>query len=164
MYDVAIDGPMHFAMFDMRGRRAAVTEWCGVALPPLPDRPLSASHAGEDTLLWLAPERWLLVAPPAREDALAAALRSDAAPVDVSIVEISDAMTFFEVSGRDAAEVMAVASPLDIRPDRFGRDGATLTEAFGLSALVQRTPGGFRIGWDSSYGDMAADYLARAAG
>lgn len=164
MYDVTIDGPLHFALFDIRGAREAVTEWCGPALPPLPGQPLTTCKVGEDALLRLGPERWLLLAPLAREEKLAAILRPDAAPGELSIVEISDTMIFFEINGPDAAEVMAVASPLDIRPDRFGSDSATLTEAFGSSALVQRTTHGFRIGWDISYGDMVADCLVRTAG
>ena len=96
------------------------------------------------------------------EDTLAAALRPDEVSHDLSVVLISDTLTFFAVSGPDAGEVMAVATPLDLHRDAFPSDVASWSEAFGTRALIHRIADGYVIAVDRSYADWFEECLASA--
>ena len=149
------------ALVDMRGEAKEIAALLSGLDLALPDTPNTAAEAGGRTVYWLGPEHWLLRAPIAEEDALLAGLGKDPLPPEVSLVLVSDAYAFFEISGAEAVEVMAVASPLDLHPSVFPAKGSAFTEAFGLKALVIRHGDGFELAVDRSLGDMTEDYLAR---
>ncbi len=161
MYDAEIKQLDLMALFDLKGPQRAMSEWCGAELPDFPAAPLSYASKDSKKLLWLAPEHWLLMAPLALEQPLSARLNPDQAPDDVSIVRISDTLTFFALAGREITEVMSVASPLDVHRDVFPQNGATYAEFYQIKALILRVADGFRVGVDRSYGPMIADYLSR---
>jgi sarcosine oxidase subunit gamma len=104
----------------------------------------------------------LLRADIACEDALTTGLRPADAPPDISIVRVSDTLTFFRITGPDAAQVMSIGCPLDLHPDVFLGDAVSYTEFFGLKALVMRCDDGFDCAVEQSFSDMIADYLERA--
>lgn len=162
-YDVAIEGLPMQAVIDLKGEAAALADWCGEVLPPFPARPNSLTRASGRALLHIGPGHWLLCADLADEDGLIAALRPDAAPPQVSVVPVSDSLAHFAVTGPDAAEVMAVASPLDLHPTAFAEDAASFTEAFGIRALVRRHPGGFVLSVDRSFAPMILQALTLSA-
>ncbi|MCV2873496.1 sarcosine oxidase subunit gamma [Defluviimonas sp. WL0050] len=161
-YDVTITRLPLRALFDLKGRAAALEKWCGTALPPFPGRPNSRTEAADRGLHWTGPDRWLLMAPLAEEAALATALRADKVPVDLSITPVSDTLTFFAVTGPDVAEVMAVATPLDLHPDSFPPDGASWTEAFGIRSAIRTIAAGYEIAVDRSYADWFEESLRLA--
>lgn len=158
-YDVQITESPRAALFDLKGDAAALTAWAGSHLPPLPARPNSLTKAAGQTLCWIGPDHWILRAGLTEEAAILAVLRPDAAPADVSVVLISDTLVFFALTGPDADQVMAVATPLDAA--RLAADGITLTEALGTKAMIRRIPGGYEIGVDVSYATFVEDYLDR---
>lgn len=158
-YDVTITRLPLQALFDLKGGADAVQKWCGKALPPLPARANSFSEKSGRTLQWIGPDHWILRAEIGEEDALLAALRPEAAPTEVSVVLISDTLAFFTVTGPDAEQVLAVATPLDLRD--LADDSVTLTEAFGTKAVVRRIAGGYELAFDQSYAAMIAEYLDR---
>jgi sarcosine oxidase subunit gamma len=162
IYDVTITRPDLMAVFDLKGEAGALARWGAGVLPEFPATPQRYDSMGGADLMWLGRRLWYLRAPIAQEPALLAALRPDAAPVGISIVRLSDSLSFFQVTGPDVAEVMAVASPIDLHPSVFPGNGAALTEAFGIKALIVAVAGGFQIGVDRSFAPMVADYLARA--
>ncbi len=162
-YDVTFTRLETQALFDLKGPHVAVQTWAGETLPAFPERPNSKTGKGSATLMFIGPDHWLLRADPAREEALDAALRPTAAPPEISIVRVSDTLAIFRITGPDAAEVMAVACPLDLHDSRFGPDAASFTEAFGLKALVTRCDGGFDLAVEQSFGPMVQDYLSRIA-
>lgn len=162
-YDVIITREPLRAVFDLKGPEEAVVAWCGTALPDLPDQPNSLTAKGTRLLMWIGPDHWLLADALAQEEKLSEALRPDAAPAEVSIVLVSDTLTFFVVGGPDAAEVMAIATPLDLHPLSFAEDCVSQTEAFGTKALIRRCAGGYEIAVDRSYGDWFEASLRRAA-
>ena len=96
------------------------------------------------------------------EEALETELRPTDAPPEISIVKVSDTLTFFRVTGPDAAQVLSIGCPLDTHPDVFGPDAVSYTEFFGLKALLLRCEGGFDCAVEQSFGDMIEDYLSRA--
>ncbi|MGC1429418.1 MAG: sarcosine oxidase subunit gamma family protein [Albidovulum sp.] len=153
-YDVTITRPPLRAAFDLKGTPDEITKCYSDVLPPLPGRPNSLTTQDGHDLLWIGPDHWLLLAPIAQEEMLVSALRSGGGtPADIATTLISDTLTFFAVTGSEAGEVMAVASPLDLHPDAFSPDGASWTEAFGTKALIRRIASGYEIAVDRSYGD-----------
>lgn len=160
-YDATIDRLATFALFDLKGPPEALTTWA-TTLPALPATPNTLTRAGDDELCFTGPNRWLLRAPLEREDALEAALRPAEAPPDVSIVRVSDTLSFFRITGPDAAHVVSIGCPLDIHPDVFAPDAVSFTEFFGVKALLLRCEGGFDCAVEQSFGDMISDYLSRA--
>lgn len=162
-YDVIITRLPLRTLFDLKGTATALAAWCGTALPPFPDRPNSRTEAAGRGLHWAGPDRWLLMAPLAEEAVLAAALRAEEAPDDISVTLVSDTLTFFAVTGPDATEVMAVVTPLDLHPDTFPQDGAAWTEALGIRSAIRRIADGYEIAVDRSYADWFEESLRRAS-
>ena len=159
-YDLTVTGPQTFALFDLRGAPAALDRLAADALPPWPVRPCSLSRQGERVLMWLGPDRWLLLAPLAEEDRLEAALCQDHS-AGAGITLVSDTLGFFTLSGRDAGVAMAIACPLDLHPDAFGPDAAALTDAFGVRALVLRAGAGWLLAVEPALSGHVAAQLAQ---
>jgi sarcosine oxidase subunit gamma len=160
-YDVTFQRLKMQALYDLKGPQEALLAWASDALPPFPDQPNTKTEGGGVTLMFIGPDHWLLRANLSREDALDAALRPAEAPPEISLVRVSDTLAWFRITGPDAAEVMAVACPMDLHESRFGPDGASFTEAFGLRALVIPCAGGFDLAVEQSFGPMVQDYLTR---
>lgn len=161
-YDVTFTRLPTQALFDLKGPGAALRDWAADALPPMPERPNTKTEGMGAALMFIGPDHWLLRAGLDHEATLEAALRPAAAPPDISIVRVSDTLAFFRLIGPEAAQVMAIACPMDLHESRFGPDAASFTEAFGLRALVTRCAGGVDLGVDQSYAPMLMDCLTRA--
>ncbi len=161
-YDVKINRQEISALFDLKGDPDALRRWAGRNLPEFPDAPNRQSASHGTSLYYVGRNHWILRAEIAREESLSEALKPEAAPADVSIVRTSDTLTFFDVTGPDAAEIMAIACPLDLHPATFGDTAVTFTEVFGLKALLCRVANGFEFAVEQSFGNMISDYLARA--
>ena len=162
MYDVQIEPLGPLALFDLRGAMPALADWCGQTAPEFPAAALTSTSARGLDLMWVGPDQWILRAPLESENDLISALKPTEAPDDISIVQITDAYTFFKVSGPEAAEVLSIASPLDVHPSVFPENSATFTEVFQTRALLIKAGTSFDIAVDRSYGAMFADYFARA--
>ncbi len=160
-YDVIIDRLPIFALFDLKGRREDLAKWAP-SLPDFPGKPNTMTRTEKTALFFIGPDRWLLRAEIELEDALVRALRPSEAPADISIVTVSDTMTFFRITGPDAGAVVSIGCPLDTHPDTFGPDAVTYSEFFGLRSLILRCDGGFDCAVEQSFGDMVADHLTRA--
>jgi len=115
-------------------------------------------------LLPVAHEHWLLLAPIDQEQQVLTKLLEEPLAPDTLILPVSDAYAFFSVRGRQARQVLAIASPLDTDPIVFPSDGATFSEAFGLKTLVIRRTDGFDLAVERSYASMMRDYLFRVNG
>ncbi len=163
-YDVEIQEMGLSAIFDLKGRADDLQpRISGLALA-FSDLANTATRSGDLELYWIGPDHWLLRGPIENENELFATIDPRAAPGDISIVLISDTLAFFSISGPDADQIMAIASPLDTHRSAFPANGVTFSEAFGLKALIVRRDDGFELACDRSYGDMVADYLQRAVG
>ena len=161
IYDVRIERLEISALFDLQGARADLAAWADEALSLWPDVPNSRVETEGRQLCWLGAEHWLLRAPVSDEDDLLTVLRPSAAPDDISIVLISDSLAFWRITGPEADQIIAIASPLNIHPMQFGDAAATWTEAFGQRALILRVPGGFEMAFERSYAAMVDDYFTR---
>jgi sarcosine oxidase subunit gamma len=163
-YDVEIREIDLSAIFDLKGPMEDLKPRISGLAPAFPDRANTATRSGDLELYWIGSDHWLLRGPIEGETELLATIDPRAAPGDISIVLISDTLAFFNISGPDADQIMAIASPLDTHRSAFPVNGVTFTEAFGLKALIVRRDDGYDLGCDRSYGDMVADYLQRAVG
>ena len=81
--------------------------------------------------------------------------------MDCRIVLVSDAYTFFTVTGNQADEILAIASPLDIRLTNFPENAATYSELFGIRSLIMRRQNGYLIAVERSYTDMIVIYFKK---
>lgn len=160
-YDVTIRRLAPPALLDLRGKTETVSRWlAGVGLA-MPETPNTAVRAGDQELCWLGPDHWILRAPIDTEETLLQTLKTVDLPPDVSQVLVTDAYAFFEISGPDAGQVLAIACPIDLDSSVFPLDGVTFTEAFGLKALIVRRDSGVELAVERSFGNMTADYLDR---
>lgn len=163
-YDVTIRRLGPAALLDLRGEPEAVASWLAYLGMTLPETPNTATRAGRRELYWLGPTHWILRAPIDSEDDLLESLKKEDLPPDICQVLVTDAFAWFEISGPDAAQILAIASPLDLHPSTFPPNGATFTEAFGLKALIIKHDHGAELAVERSFGDMTADYLDRVTG
>jgi len=161
-YEVQIKRGGLEALVDLQGSAQAIANWVEAGFPGFPTEPNTASTAGELSLYWIAPERWLLRAPIDQESRLIEITRPDTAPLEISIVLVSDTLRFFHIEGPDAAQIVAIACPLDTHASTFPSNGASYTEIFGIKGLLVRRDDGFDIAIESSFVDMIEDYLDRA--
>ncbi|CAN0604777.1 unnamed protein product [Ectocarpus sp. 12 AP-2014] len=160
-YSATITRLPTFALFDLKGAPETLAAWAP-SLPVSPKAPNTLTrHEGRE-LCFIGPNRHLLRADITEEDTLMETLRPSEAPPEISIVRVSDTLTFFRITGADAAQIMAIGCPLDTHETIFGEDAVSYTEFFGIRALLLRCEDGFDCAVELSFGDMIADYLARA--
>jgi sarcosine oxidase subunit gamma len=161
-YDAAIAPLPPHAIAELRGDPAAAAAWLasiGCKAPPGPNR--SACGSEGRAVLWLGPRRWLVLAPASAEDALAAEV-SCAGPA-LAAAMVSDMLVGFAIAGPAAREVLSQGTPLDL--DALPEDGATMTEMFGVAALLRAaSPPGAEIWVDRSLGRHIKECLDAAAG
>ncbi|UWQ90335.1 sarcosine oxidase subunit gamma [Rhodobacteraceae bacterium M382] len=161
-YDVTFQRQKISALFDLKGKAEGVADWAGAHLPAFPEQPNTFTDKGGMALCYIGRDHWILRAEIGSEEALLEALKPEDAPPDLSIVRVSDTMTFFQVTGPDAAQIMAIASPLDLHPAVFSDHAVTFTEVFHLKALVRRIEDGFEFAIEQSFANLVEDYLSRA--
>ncbi|UWR05368.1 sarcosine oxidase subunit gamma (plasmid) [Ruegeria conchae] len=161
-YDAAIARQPLNALFDLKGSSAAIQNWAADVLSTLPERPNSRSGQASVELYHVGRNHWIARAPLEQEAELEKHLSPTNCPAEISIVRVSDTLTFFRVVGPQADEVMSIACPLDIHETEFGEETVTYTELFGLKALFMRCEDGFEFAVEQSFGDMVEDYLSRA--
>lgn len=150
------------AVYDLKGPAEALRDWAGSGLPAFPEAPNTRTTKDGIDLYYIGRDHWLVRGALSAEDTLDKQLKPTDCPADISIVQVSDTLTFFRVTGADADQVMATACPLDLHETVFAQDAVTYSEVFGLKALVMRCDGGFEFAIEQSFADMTDDYLARA--
>lgn len=163
-YEVTVARLPLRAVFDLKGPAAALADWCGDALPAFPPRPHSLTRRGDAALCHTGPDRWLLLDDIAAEPTLDRTLRPAEAPPEISIVQVSDTLAFFAITGPDAAEIMATGCPLNLDAGAFPPDAASWTEMYGLKALILRRASGYEVAVERSLAPVLAEYLGHAAG
>ncbi|MDX1593829.1 MAG: sarcosine oxidase subunit gamma family protein [Gammaproteobacteria bacterium] len=150
-------------LVNLRGRpddaefMAAVAGVLGIEPPQGPN---TVARAGEATLFWLAPDEWLVMTPPGRQEALVDALEAALEGQFSSVVEVTGYYTTVAVGGPRAADLLAKGCTLDLHPSvlGYGRCAQTLlAKATVLLWPVDETPPAYRLLVRRSF----ADYLGR---
>jgi sarcosine oxidase subunit gamma len=163
-YNVQVQRSQLNAVLDLQGSAQAIGSWVKTGLPPFPETPNSASTSDGLSLYWIAPERFLLRSEIENEARMLEITQLASAPVDISVVLVSDSFRFFKITGADAGEIVSTACSMDHHLCGFPQNGVSYTNIFGIKGLLIRIEEGFEIAVESSFADMIADYLARATG
>jgi sarcosine oxidase subunit gamma len=103
------------------------------------------------TLAWTAPNEWLLFGSLAREDALLQGFTEAFAGSFVSATPLTDSRIGFEVSGTAADDFIAKGCAIDTRASSFDPGALAITRFAGLTAMVMRVQGAYRLFFDVSY-------------
>ena len=158
-YKVKIQRKLLNALFDIKGSKRDVKSYLKECIKSLPVKPNSYIAQGNWKILYVGPNHWILLAPIDQEQQLVSSLRPHDCPASISIVLISDTLTFFHIDGPDAFDIISIASPINLNADAFTPETATFSEIFGLKALIFRHGDGFQFAVDQSFGDMVSNYL-----
>jgi len=162
-YDVKIQRLALNAMIDLQGDAEAIKNWIkDDDLPEFPNKPNTSITNQQFKIYWVGIEHWLMRSEIELEDHLLEMTNPSAAPIEISVVQVSDAFKFFEVSGPDAAEIISIASPINHHLTAFPENGVSFTNIFGIKGLLIRVNNGFEIAVESSYADLMADFLQKA--
>ena len=149
------------AIFDIKGDASAASKRISHLGLVLPSEVNTATEKDGQYLCWVGENHWLLLAPAEKENQLLDTLAPHDPAMDCRIVLVSDAYTFFTVTGNQADEILAIASPLDIRLINFPENAATYSEFFGIRGLIMRRQNGYLIAVERSYTDMVATYFKK---
>ena len=149
------------AIFDIKGDASAASKRISHLGLVLPSEVNTATEKDEQYLCWVGENHWLLLAPAEKENQLLDTLAPHDSAMDCRIVLVSDAYTFFTVTGNQADEILAIASPLDIRLINFPENAVTYSELFGIKGLIMRRQNGYLIAVERSYTDMIAIYFEK---
>jgi sarcosine oxidase, subunit gamma len=169
IYNVNIERLELFCVFDLKGSRTDIASRLVKLRIVPPEIPNTAAIVGNVALCWVGQKHWILRAPQSEAGALISGFQTnDIKEENISIVEVSDMLQFFSISGVDATNVLAVCCALDTHSTVFPHNAVTFTEMFGTKALVLRDAlpdsEGFQIAVDRSYADFIDDNLHRILG
>jgi sarcosine oxidase subunit alpha len=149
-----------------REEAAAVEQALGVPLP----EPLGASvgrpehgpaHGTELAILWRGPDEWLILADPARREAVSGELDAALAAAHRQIVDQSGALVVLALGG-DVEGVLARLMPLDLTQLQPGRTAGTLL-ARTPATLHRRSPTDCTVVVRASFARHVAAHIAAAA-
>ena len=158
-YQATIEKQGLSTIFDIKGDASAVAKrlsQLGLTLPASAN--MSIEKDGQH-LCWIGETQWLLLAPAEKEAQLLDSLVPHDPALDCRVVLVSDAYSFFSVRGNQADDILAIASPLDIRRRNFPDNAASYTELFGIRGLVLRRQNGYSVAVERSYADMVSVYF-----
>ena len=85
----------------------------------LPTEPNTVAANGELLALWLGPDEWHIVTPPAAQTAVMDSLEAAFDGMHVAVTDVTGGQTVITVSGPRAREVLAKGCPLDLHPRVF---------------------------------------------
>ena len=106
--------------FILRGDAGEASEAVRGAMGlPLPREPLTSAAEGGTAILWLGPDEWMLVMPPADGTARIESLRAALSGIHHQIVGVGDYYTAIEVAGSKAREALMKLTTLDLHPRAF---------------------------------------------
>ena len=95
----------------------AVEKTLGVNLPLKPN---TGSVANTVSVLWLAPDEWLLITPSDQETQLVQTLGDSLGQIPTSVTDITGSQTLLKLSGQSALKLIAKGCSVDLHPRVFG--------------------------------------------
>lgn len=98
----------------------------------------TVASAGERDVLWLGPDEWLIVDTPGKEAEIVSRLRSALAGTHHAAIDLSGSRTVLELSGRDAAQILAQAATLDFHLRAFAVGACAQTNIARTQGIIQR--------------------------
>ena len=132
----------------------------------LPTEP-NTSAAKDDLLaLWLGPDEWQIVTPPAAQTQLLDSLESAFNGMHVAVTDVTGGQAVITVSGPRARDVLAKGCPLDLHPSIFKPSHCAqtlLAKANVLIRCVDDSPPSFELIVRRSFAEYTALWLNDAA-
>lgn len=127
----------------------------------LPAEPCTLSKTGEDTVLWLSPDEWLIITPRDRTAAILRDLSQALTGIRSQVVGNSGGFTQVSLRGRNARDVLSHCTVYNL--DHLS-EGRVVGTTFGKSSVyLYRAGDGYRLLLRRSFADYIWRYLARAA-
>lgn len=129
----------------------------GTSLVPSPNR-----TAGEvPRVIWIGPDEWFIIGTSASDAAIEAAASDAAVALCVSA---GDGRCSYEVTGADAAELLAKGTSLDLHPNILADGMSAMTLFAQVNVIIDRLPGlaGFRLIFDISLRDYVRSWFRDA--
>ena len=122
-------------------------------------------ESGDNRIYWLGPDEWLIVTPTGQQTRLATDLRAALKGVFSSVVDNSSGLTMLEISGDNAANLLASDCPLDLHPRVFkpGQCAQTRLAKAGMTIAPMRAGKGFEVIIRRSFADYLGLWLQDAA-
>ncbi len=169
----AAEGPaqireLQFTGFiNLRGRPdntaflAAVLKALGTE-PPLEAN--TVKQAGDNRIFWLGPDEWLVVTPAGQQSAVKEALLKALKGVFSSVVDNTSGLTMLEITGENAADLLATDCPLDLHPRVFkaGQCAQTRLAKAGMTVVPKNDGNGFDVIIRRSFADYLLLWLLEA--
>jgi sarcosine oxidase subunit gamma len=130
----------------------------------LPLEPNTAMRAGDRAALWLGPDEWLVIGPADTGPALVAEMESALIGAHRSVVDVSGARAWLELTGSGTRELLSTGCPLDVHPRRWqARMCAQTLLGRSQVLLEQLDETTTRIGVRPSFADYLVDWLLESA-
>lgn len=118
--------------------------------------------ASDHIVLSVRPNRWLLLSPPASPGAEVGHWQSACARIAVA-VDLSSALTAFELSGPSVREVLARGCRLDLDPQQFPQGSAAATIMAQVSVILVNLGSGMLVLTPSSTARHFREWLGSTA-
>ncbi len=115
-------------------QKTAIKSLLGVALPM---EPLTSATKGDVTVRWISPDEWLITLSGDKAFDLESRFQ-DKLEGHYSLVNISGGTTVFELSGKDAMNVLKKSTTIDFHSKVFPTDKVVSTLFAKSSAIIRR--------------------------
>ena len=130
--------------------------------PAPPDKPCTTARNESTTIHWLAPEEWLVVAPPGEEAEIETRLR-EATGANVAITDVTGAYVLLNLAGPHTRNALASATPYDLHPRNFPPGRCVQTTLAKTQALIAaKEDDSFEVIVRRSYAHYAQAWLTDA--
>ena len=122
-------------------------------------------ESGDHRIYWLGPDEWLIVTSTGQQGRVQAELKVALEGVYSSLVDNSSGLTMVEISGDNAADLLASACPFDLHPRAFkpGQCAQTRLAKAGMTIAPMRGGSGFELVIRRSFADYLLLWLQDAA-
>jgi sarcosine oxidase subunit gamma len=130
-----------------------------------PQEPNTMVESGDTRIYWLGPDEWLVVTPTEQQGKVQADLLKALDGVFSSVVDNSSGFTMLEITGNNAANLLATDCPLDLHPSEFGPGQCAQTRLAkaGMTIAPMRDGSGFEVIIRRSFADYLLLWMQGAA-
>jgi sarcosine oxidase subunit gamma len=153
---------------NLRGR-SSNTAFLAAVLKVLGSEPPAEANtmieSGDTRIYWLGPDEWLVVIPTDQQGKVQADLKKALTGVFSSVVDNSSGLTMLEITGDNAANLLATDCPLDLHPREFGAGQCAQTRLAkaGMTIAPLRKEVGFEVIIRRSFADYLLLWMQDAA-
>jgi sarcosine oxidase subunit gamma len=102
----------------------------------LPETANTAAASGDCAVLWLAPDRWLVVSARHGEGLLAERFRLSLATGSAAITDVSNGRTVIRMTGAHIRDLLAKGCPVDLHANVFGPGSCAGTSLLAITVLI----------------------------